>query len=86
MFSRKPVAKLQVIAVQSEKRDFEEENKEWDLQTYHGRSDRGKTETKRYSHYVTIVLVVKDGEMYTKEFNGKWDLKDVKQWENENNG
>ena len=86
MFRSKAAATLQVIAVQSEKRGFKEGKYEKRISSYQGRVEDVSSDTKEYSHYVTIVLVVKGGEMYTKEFNGKWDLKDVKEWETANNG
>lgn len=79
MFKQRQNSPLQVIAVQSEKRSFKD--KEKSVTSYYNRADTVKEDSKEYSHYVTIVLVVKNGEMYTKEFNGKWDLQDVKKWE-----
>ena len=86
MFKSKKHQKLQVIAVQSEKREFKEGKYEKCIRDFQGKVEDSSQDTKEYSHYVTIVLVVKGGEMYTKEFNGTWDLKDVKEWETANNG
>lgn len=43
----------------------------------------GYTQDKKTADNVnyTIVLFTKDGELMTREFNGKWDLTDIKKWE-----
>ncbi len=42
----------------------------------------GKSKTKKIKKSpFTVVLYTKDGELYTREFNGEWDLNDIKHWE-----
>lgn len=82
MFKKRP-SDLKVIAVQTEKRKFKDGKFERRWVDYQGRHEDISSDTKEYTHNVTIVLVIKDGEMYTKEFNGSWDLEDVKKWEEE---
>lgn len=78
MFKTKPERpQVQVIKVRNETRDVVDE----ETQSYMyagGRSTKTKT-TKKCGF--TIVLLAKDGELCTKEFNGKWDLSDIKNWE-----
>lgn len=71
---QKPVIK--VISVKHEIRDVEE------MYTTHISSyvnNKENIKTKKVNF--TIVLGSKDGELFTKEFNGSWDLRDIKKWE-----
>ncbi len=65
----KPV--INVISIRHEVRDVEEST----LSSY--------VENRKNNKKVkfTIVLASKDGELFTKEFNGQWDLSDIKKWE-----
>lgn len=80
MFRRtKPASTIKVLAVKTAVRKFEEESTVYDgYSHYQGRSASTK---KKYSHPVTTVLLSKDGELLTREFNGDWNLKDIKNWE-----
>lgn len=42
---------------------------------------REETITTEKGVDTTIALVMKNGELFTKEFNGHWDLEDIKSWE-----
>lgn len=79
MFRQKcePRDRIQVIKTRNETREIiEEENQYFDYRG--GRAEKKKT-TKKVN--VTIVLAVINGELVTREFNGKWDMEDVKKWE-----
>lgn len=74
MFKKKPVIK--VIAVTHETREIKTEVSM--VRHYSvGHEDRKSTEKINY----TIILASKDGELFTREFNGKWSLEQIKSWE-----
>ena len=67
---------IQVLKVKTEKRDVKIE--EHSSFGHGGFLNKDKT-IKKCSY--TIVLMVKDGELCTREFNGDWNLTDIKKWE-----
>ncbi len=72
--AQKPIIK--VIKVKDDVRD---ENIEEYTNYGYGTSS---TKTKKIKKVpFTTVLYVKDRELYTREFNGKWDMSDIKHWE-----
>jgi hypothetical protein len=73
----KPKPVIKVLAVKEEKRDVITTESE----RYYGAGNQSK-ETKVKSSF-TIVLFTKDGALMTREFNGAWDLTDIKKWEDE---
>ncbi len=76
VFSKKPV--IRVISVKHEVRRVTEN----ETTTYGGYGGGGTTKSKTVEECnYTIVLLSRDGELMTREFNGKWDLTDIKCWE-----
>lgn len=75
MFKKKPVIK--VLGVKNEVRKVKTNN-----YTSYGHS-LGSFEKKdvEKEKYVTVVLFSKNGELGTREFNGKWNIDDIKTWE-----
>lgn len=73
MFKRK--RKIEVLKVRNEVREVEKTDT---VTGYMGGSTKTET-TKKVN--VTIVLAVIDGELVTREFNGKWEMADIKKWE-----
>lgn len=67
--------KVQVIKVKHETRDIET-RESWSG-GYISLSSHSKTVTHKKVKY-TIVLFIKNGELYSKEFNGEWNMDDVK--------
>lgn len=81
MFRKMSKPVIKVIAVQTEVREFEDERTEFTTD-YRGYGERkAETKTSKHKHPVTIVLLSKDGELMTREFNGDWKLDDIKSWE-----
>jgi hypothetical protein len=72
---------IKVISVKHEKRTFTESDDFSDFSYGTLGHQTSRNNTKTYTHNVTIVLLAKDGELTYKEFNGKWDLDEVKKWE-----
>lgn len=75
MFKHKP--KILVIKAQTDTRDVEVS------EAYYMGYDSGrnnKTTTTKKVPYTTV-LMSKDGELCTREFNGDWDVDDIKAWE-----
>lgn len=70
---------IRVICVKHETREVKEVTK--DHESFFGAGSKYNTSTKEYKHEITIVLLAKDGELTYREFNGHWDLSDVKKWE-----
>lgn len=77
-FAHKP--KINVLKVQTEIRSVTVKEESSYHSSYISSKSHEKS-TKSEKVNFTIVLFVKDGELYTREFNGKWDLEDVKKWE-----
>lgn len=80
MFKSKPKSVLKVIAVQTEVREFEDIEYEPDYRGFH----TSRSKESKHKHPVTIVLLSRDGELLTREFNGNWNLEDIKSWEDLN--
>ena len=82
MFGKKDTTnEIKVIKVQHTKRTIEEtKNETYGDYTQYNR--REKTETKTLKDVdITIVLFTQNGVLSVREFNGHWDLKDIKNWE-----
>jgi len=74
LFKKKPA--IQVIKIRHEKRDVENS-----VTNTFGYDTSRKTVSNKQKVDMTIVLLAVDGELTYKEFNGKWDLDDIKKWE-----
>lgn len=75
LFKNKSV--VQVLKVQTSKRDVTSE----DVTDYsYGGARRTTTKTVKNCEFTTVLLV-KDGELCTREFNGSWNVSDLKKWE-----
>lgn len=67
---------IKVIKIKEDTRDVEIEE-----YTNYGYSHSTRKTKKIKKSPFTTVLYTKDGELYTREFNGEWDLEDIKHWE-----
>lgn len=74
MFKKKPVIK--VIKVKTEKREFEDT-----VSSHYSFGAGSSSETNKHTKNVTTVLGSINGELATREFNGSWDMEDIKTWE-----
>ena len=78
MFKKKK-DEIKVIKVQHSKRTITETS---EISNFGGYSSREKTDTKEVSKVdITSVLYTRNGVLSVREFNGKWNLTDIRGWE-----